>query len=363
MSARSRLPLVTLLLIAANIVAAFSLIIDPELVQELGFRSNHPGILSAFTSLFLHANLVHLLGNMVFLAAVGAAVELATGSVRFIAVYFVGGLCGVLMHALFTRRVIEPAPFVGASGCIASCAAYYSVRYTRLKVPLAPKFAISVATVTGVWIGLQLLGAVLRFGEQGGTSFWAHIGGFLAGAAMSLVFRAPDLQQVKLGHEVLDKMNARGPAASAFAAEAHLQKHPKDLKAMWELADAQSMQGESVAETKALLRIFESGPETDRIEALLRLCKVGGVNEIPALKRLQAADQCLAESPDLARIILTSVVEGPASDAQRPDAILALAGLERAASPARANNLLASLVAEYPLHPATELARKRGWIS
>ncbi len=363
MSARARLPLVTLLLIAANLVAAFSLIIDPELVQELGFRSNHPSIVSAFTSLFLHANLIHLLGNMVFMAAVGAAVELATGSLRFIAVYLIGGLCGVLMHYLVTRRAIEPAPFVGASGCIASCAAYYSVRYTRLRVPVAPKLAISVAAVTAVWIGLQFLGAFLRFGEQGGTSFWAHIGGFIAGAILSLAFKAPDLEQVKLGHEVLDKMNTRGPAAAAFAAELHLQKHPKDLKAMWELADAQGVQGEINEETKALLRIFESGPEGDRMEALRRLCKVGKLNEVPTLKRLQAADSFRSDSPDVAKTILNSVIEDPSAEVQHPDAILALAGIERDSSPARATELLATLVADYPLHPATELARQRGWIS
>ncbi len=362
MRSRSRVPLVTLLLIAANIAAAFSLIVDPDLISQFGFRSRHPSILTAITSLFLHANLVHLLGNMFFLAAVGAAVELATGSFRFIVVYFIGGLAGVFLHFMITRRAVDPAPFVGASGCIASCAAYYSVRYTRLRVPVAPKLALSVAAVTICWITLQLIGAVVRFGEQGGTSFWAHIGGFIAGALISLVFRAPDLEQVKLGHEVLEKMNARGPAAVVFAAEQHLKKLPRDLKVLWELADAQSALGEGDAESKALLRLLDVVTEKDRPEVLRRLCKVGRVSALPTLKRLQYADQCRTNAPDVCRALLKSVIDGPADDAQRPDALLAMIAVEREDHPLKAEDLLAQLIASYPLHPAAELARKRGWV-
>ena len=363
MRSHSRVPLVTLLLIAANIAAAFSLIVDPDLVSQFGFRSRQPTIVSAFTSLFLHANLVHLLGNMFFLAAVGAAVELATGSLRFVIVYFAGGLAGVFLHFMVTRRAVDPAPFVGASGCIASCAAYYSVRYTRLRVPVAPKLALSVAVVTIVWITLQLAGAVIKFGDQGGTSFWAHIGGFIAGAVLSLVFRAPDLEQVKLGHEVLEKMNARGPAAVAFAAERHLERHPRDLKALWDLADAQSALGEGDAESKVLLRLLDVSPDEDRPEVLRRLCKVGRVSALSTLKRLQYADQCRPDALDVCRALLRSVIDGTTDDAQRPDALLAMVSVERDEHPLKAQDYLTQLIADYPLHPAAELARKRGWVA
>ena len=362
MSARPRLPLGTLLLIAADILAAFSVVIDPDLVQEYGFRSNHPSFLTAVSSLFLHANLIHLLGNMVFLAAVGAAVELSTGSLRFVIVTVCGGLAGVFLHFMMTRHNLQPAPLIGASGCIASCAAYYSVRYTRLRVPVAPKLAISVAAVTGLWLVLQIIGALVKFGDQGGTSFWAHIGGFAAGALLSVVFRAPDFGQLKLGHEVLERMNSRGPAAVAFAAEQHLQQHPKDIKALWELADAQSAQGESVSESATLIRLMELTTEEERFEVVRRLCKIGRVSLLSPLKRLQIADQCRASSPDLSRALLRSVVEGPADESQRPDAMLALISLERDDHPDLAAKLLGELTGKYPMHPAAELARKRGWL-
>src|SRR5208282_863903 len=121
----------------------------------------------------------------------------------------------VLCHFLITGHNPDALPLIGASGCIAGCAAYYSVRYVGLKVAIAPKFSLSVAAVTGIWVVLQVIGAFVRFGEPGGVSFASHLGGFAAGIVMGLLFRAPDLGQIQLGHEVLEQMNNRGPAAAA----------------------------------------------------------------------------------------------------------------------------------------------------
>jgi membrane associated rhomboid family serine protease len=174
---RSRLPIVTLILIVANLAASFVVAFDPDLVIDFGFNSKSPSFLTVFTSLFLHQNLLHLLGNMVFLAAVGAAVELATGSARFMIVYLVSGLVGVCTHFLLTMSQAEPSIAIGASGSVAGCAAYYSVRYTRLKVPVAPKKGISVAMVTGVWLVLQLIGAFVHIGNPTAVSFWPTLVG------------------------------------------------------------------------------------------------------------------------------------------------------------------------------------------
>ncbi|MGV3613997.1 MAG: rhomboid family intramembrane serine protease [Fimbriimonas sp.] len=359
MNGRSRLPVVTLILIGANLLAAFGLLFDPNLAYEFGFRPDHPSLRGVLTSLFLHANVFHLLGNMVFLAAVGAAVELASGSFRFAVVYFFAGVAGVAAHYLVTRRMPDPVPLIGASGCVAGCAAYYSFRYTSLRVPLAPKLALSVAAVTAIWLLLQVVGAFIRLGDSSGVSFWAHIGGFASGILLSLVFRAPDLGQVKLGHEVLDRMNARGPAAVVLAANQHLERHPRDVKALWELADAQGMLADRDAEADALLRLLDVLPDDAQPEALRRLAQAGRITRLTPLRRLQLADQ----HPAVARALLKSVVEGPKDEAQRADAILALAALERETHPARCGVLLAELQKDYPLHPAVELARKRGWLT
>ena len=359
-----RIPVVTLILIVANIVAAYALYIYPDFGFEFGFRPDKPRPIAAITGLFLHANVFHLLANMIFLAAVGAAVEIATGSIRFAAVYFISGLVGVGVHYLVYRNATNPAPLIGASGSIAGCAAYYCVRYTRMRVAIAPKLALSVATVTGLWVLLQIAGAFIRIGDSaGGASFWAHLGGFATGIALSLVFRAPDFGHLKLGHAVLEKMNERGPGAVITAAEQHLSQHPRDIKILWELASAQQQLGEGDAEAETLLRLLDVVGADETPEVLRRLCQVGRVTRLTPLRRLQFADRVAATTPAVTRALLRSVVDGKRDENQRPDAILALASLEWDENPDQAKKLIDELNASYPIHPATDLARKRGWIA
>jgi membrane associated rhomboid family serine protease len=357
-----RFPVVTVLLIAANILAAFALLINSDLADQLGFHSDHPTLQAAFTSLFLQANVVHLLGNMIFLAAVGAAVEIATGSVRFAVVYFVSGLVGVGCHFLVTRRAPDEGTLLGSSGAIAGCAAYYCVRYTGLKVPVAPKISLSVAAVTALWVVLQVAGAVVHIGDAGGTAFWSHLGGFIAGMLLAAIFRAPDLGHLKLGHEVLERMNERGPAAVATAARLHLKKHPQDVTAQRRLARACAQLDDVSGEAECLLALMELESETEHPALLGRLMELGESGKLTTHKRIVLAEKFKESNPAVAKALLKSVLAQSPSDPQRPEALLALYGLERDEDPARANVLLEELVASYPLHPCVDLARKRGWV-
>jgi membrane associated rhomboid family serine protease len=360
-SSSRRVPFVTLLLIVANIAAAFLLLIDPNLAYQFGFRPDQPHVLNILTCLFLHANVLHLLGNMLFLAAVGAAVELATGSLRFVVVYFVSGIAGVLAHFVMTKGSQDPAPFIGASGAIAGCAGYYAIRYTSLRVPIAPHRAVSVLAVTLLWLALQIIGAFVQIGESAGVSYWSHLGGFVAGLLLSLAFRAPDLGQRELGHEVLDQMNDRGPSALVTAAEQHLARHPEDPKALWDLADALDKLHEPRKEGDVLLRLIGLTDGEQQAEALRRLAHLGQISRMPILKRLQLADKQKASSPMVAKALLRSVVEGP-DDPQQPEAMLTLAALEMESDPDKARELLADLQKRYPMHAAVDNARKRGWL-
>ena len=363
MSARRRFPAVTILLLAANLCAAFGLLLYPDLAYQFGFRPDMPRVQTAFTSLFLHANVFHLLGNLVFLAAVGAAVEMATGSIRFASVYFLSGLAGVALHYLVLRHAPDPVPYIGASGCIAGCAAYYSVRYTGLRVPVAPNFSVSVAGVTCVWVFLQVVGAMVKIGESSGVSFWAHLGGFAAGIVISLVFRAPDLGQIRLGHEVLDKMNNRGPVAAAAAARNHLEKHPGDPKALRQLARSCAQTDDKEGEANAILELMGVSPEQEQPALLGRLVEIGQAHRLTTHKRTALAEKYKEGNPSVARALLRSVLKEPENDSQRPEALLALIGLEREREPEGADALLNELLRTYPLHPCSDLARKRGWVA
>jgi membrane associated rhomboid family serine protease len=351
-----------LILIAANLLAAFWLLGMPEVRTSLGFRPNAPTLHAAVTCLFLHANVIHLLGNMVFLAAVGAAVEMASGSLRFALVYFASGLVGVLAHYLMTRHATDPAPFIGASGCIAGCAGYYSFRYTGLKVPILPGKEVSVAVVTGAWVVLQIVGAFVRLGDTEGTSFWAHLGGFATGIVLSMLFRAPDLGQAKISHDIIDKMSDRGPAAVAAAAQRHLKQHPNDPKALDDLARAYGELDDRRHEGDTLLKLLDASPEEKQMAVLHRIEAIGGIGKLPEMRRLKFAERYKDTEPELSRVLLESVLN-EAESSQKPEAMLSLAALERDEHPERAEALLQELADHYPLHPAMDVARKRGWVS
>ncbi len=351
----------TLLLIAINIAVAFFVLVRPDYVEAWGFRSSEPSIVSAFSSLFVHANAFHLLGNMVFLAAVGVAVEIATGSGRFSLVYLASGLVGVALFWLATRRAIDPPVLVGASGTIAGCAGYYSLRYTSLRVPLAPKRSASVAVVTLAWLVLQIIGAIVNVGQPIASSgFFAHLGGAVAGLILGLVLKAPDLGGRRLGHAVLDALNEADPERQIAHIRSHLESHPDDISMQIRLAEELERFGDEKAEREHLKALIFRASGEEQARFIARLEELDGLEDIAAVRRRQLADTV---SPSAAYRLLTSIIQGPKTDPQRPDAMLDLASLLRSSEPESSELILSQLVQEYPLHGATELAKQRGWLS
>ena len=348
----------TLILVAANIAAAYLLLFNPTWLGDYGFDAEHPSAVAALTCIFLHQNVLHLLGNMVFLAAVGPAVEEAAGRLRFAAVYFIGGLFGVVAFWFFARQVDDPAPLIGASGAVAACIAYYSIRYTRLNVMIAPKFGVPILAITGAWVILQVLGAFVTVGgAAGGQAFWAHLGGFGIGLLLSAVFRVPKEADRQLGHAVMDRLDERSAAAMLAATDIHLAQHPEDVDALRKKATTLASLGDRESEGKVLLELIEHVPERDHPELLVRLIGIGQVDQIPSLKRTLLAEKHRAALPELSKGLLLSVIGGSVDDHQRPEALLALAtlgeGEERDA-------WLRELAERFSMHPAFELARQRG---
>jgi len=348
-------PVVTIALLLVNIAVAFFLVIQEEYVDQFGFNAREPNLVDAVTSLFLHQNVPHLLANMVFLAAVGPAVEAAAKWWRFGIVYFVGGLTGVLAHWIFARNA-EETLLIGASGCIAACIAYYNIRYVRLHVALAPKVGASIIAITVVWLGLQVLGAFQPV-AGGAPAFWAHLGGFLAGLLLAVTFRAPKEAERQLGHAVVDKMDDRSPAAKLAATDLHLAEHPGDVQALFKKAEALATLGDRDHEAEVLVQMLEKLPERDQPPVIARLIGIGRLGILPSLKLTLLAEKFRTSNPELAKSVLLSVLGGRLDDPQRPEALLALSTLLGKDS---AGEYLAELKSTYDLHPAAELARARG---
>jgi membrane associated rhomboid family serine protease len=351
---------VTLLIVVANILAAYGVVLDPTLPNRFGFVPSEPSFADALTSTLLHANTIHLLGNMVFLAAVGASVELATGSLRFALVYFLGGLAGVGAHWVMSQGV--SIPLIGASGAVAGCVGYYSVRYLALKVPIAPKVAVPIVAVIALWVVLQLVGVFVRIGDDaGGTAYWAHLGGFVSGLLLSSVFRAPDLGQLQLDRQVLGRASERSSGAVIYAAERHLSKHGEDAAALRNLAEAYRDQAEATGEIECRIKLVNLLPETEQADELLRLDELNALHQISIVRRNLLADRFRSTQPHLAEMLLRSVLAESKGE-RRPDVLLSLAGLYQDTEPQRSTVWLTELRDQFPLHPACELARARGWI-
>lgn len=357
-----RTPWVTLLLIVANLSAAYGLYLHPDWVDRWGFRAANPSLAAALLSLFLHLNVLHLMGNMVFLAAVGPAVEVAAGWLRFLSVYLVGGLAGMGMHALLAGPSAGEEPLIGASGAVASCIGYYSVRYSSTRVPLAPKLLVPVWWVVAAWLALQVLGAFVRIGDSGGVAFWAHLGGFGAGIVLSLCFRAPQVHSHASSRALLKNMEHRSPAARLAAAEAHLEAYPRDVAALHSMAEALHALGDTQREAETLFRLVEMVGDDERPALVLRLHDLNALDRMDPLSRRRLADRIARQDPAAARALLMSILTRPNDDPQRPEALLSLVALEDDPQAQSARKWLEELATTYPFHPATELARRRGWL-
>jgi membrane associated rhomboid family serine protease len=150
-----------------------------------------PAFLTPLTNIFLHASLVHLAGNMLFLWVFGDNVEDAMGHVRFVAFVLACGVAGSLGHAWM--HPASESPLIGASGAVSGVIAAYLVLHPHVRVLGLVLKAIPVRLpalwVLGAWIGLQLFQALA--GLDASVGWWAHIAGFAAGLVLTPVFVRP----------------------------------------------------------------------------------------------------------------------------------------------------------------------------
>ena len=154
-----------------------------------GYGSFEAAFLPLVTTMFLHAGIAHILGNMLFLGIFGDNVEAAFGHLRYLLFYFVCGVGAGLMHIAFNFNSHIPA--LGASGAISGVLGAYIVLEPRNRIlTLIFIFLVRVPAVVvlGLWFVLQFLSGIGSLGStvNGGVAVWAHIGGFLLGLFITL---------------------------------------------------------------------------------------------------------------------------------------------------------------------------------
>jgi membrane associated rhomboid family serine protease len=190
-------PVVTVCIIVVNLLVFLQeASLDPyslnEFIRIYGLVPDRFHFTNVLTSMFLHGGWMHVLGNMWFLWIFGDNVEDILGHAKYLLFYL---LCG--MAAAFTQVFFSPysrVPMVGASGAIAGVMGAYMVKFPRAKVVTLVFFIFFAFLDIPAWFMLiywfvtQVFSGVGQIAEsqasQGGTAFFAHIGGFVAGIVL-----------------------------------------------------------------------------------------------------------------------------------------------------------------------------------
>ncbi len=185
---------------ADRYISAFAAI-PFDITNNIALAPPSPPIpaLTIVTSMFLHGSFLHIFFNMLFLFVFGPNVEFLCGHVRFLALYLLCGTAGGL--AMIAAGPGSHVPEIGASGAIAGILGAYIVNFPRATVntivPIGclPIFLrLPAFLVIGVWAAVQFLHGFGTLSdkvssEQGGTAYFAHIGGFCAGVLLIGLFR------------------------------------------------------------------------------------------------------------------------------------------------------------------------------
>lgn len=154
--------------------------------------------LTLLTSMFMHGGFLHIASNMLYLFVFADNVEDQFGHAKFLLFYLATGMAASATHILLNSA--SQIPSVGASGAIAGALAAYLLIFPRASVrtllflgPFITITRISAIFLIGFWFVMQLFSGIASLGAEtqqtGGVAFWAHIGGFVAGLALTPLLR------------------------------------------------------------------------------------------------------------------------------------------------------------------------------
>jgi membrane associated rhomboid family serine protease len=153
------------------------------------YLSQGTNLYTLYTSMFVHADVVHLLVNMMFLFLIGMQLEERVGKARFAIFYFIPGIIGAVLEC-FLLGFNSTIMILGASGAISGIMGAMLFLYPRDEIPMfiGPLFLprVSVILSVGSWFAIQVVFVFLA-GSGDGTAYGAHVGGFVAGLFLAAI--------------------------------------------------------------------------------------------------------------------------------------------------------------------------------
>jgi membrane associated rhomboid family serine protease len=169
--------------------------------------------------MFMHGGWLHIAGNMLFLWVFGDNVEDTMGHVKYLFFYVICGLAAGGLQVMVSPD--SRSPLIGASGAISGVLAAYLVLFPRGKIRTILLLGIPIMVLVpawgmiGYWIVIQFINGILSLGVQtrdtSGVAYFAHIGGFIAGAALVFLFRDRDIHQQQLDARANNRAFQRTP--------------------------------------------------------------------------------------------------------------------------------------------------------
>lgn len=165
--------------------------IDRIFSHRFGYIPSKGGLLTAFTCTFLHADFMHLFGNMVFLWLIGCMVETVISRRAYLSGYLLTGVLATLTYGFINSA--STGPLVGASGAISGIMGAYCVLYGTRKIKVFVttgfyfnNFRLPAIVLLPFWLGKELYQFV-TMGDVSNVAFMAHFGGMAAGAVLAFV--------------------------------------------------------------------------------------------------------------------------------------------------------------------------------
>ncbi|MCJ7751890.1 MAG: rhomboid family intramembrane serine protease, partial [Armatimonadetes bacterium] len=337
---------------------------------------------------FLHGDVLHLGGNMLFLWLFATLTEDVFGPWLLLAVYFASDLGATLLHsfvgALFAPGALD-IPVVGASGAIAGVMGLSAVCFLRTQVRVWYLFwfflvflrtgtvELGAPVFVGLWVGWEVIQGLLKtsleaaYGGGGGVAHWAHVGGFGVGLGVALA--------MKLRGRVVrtDVVDGRRPAIGEFEAfaqsaeiEKMVQQSPEDAEAWYALGRARLMSGRPEKAGEAYARALElflrQRQEEGVVRAFAGLKEHGEGAAVAAELRFPLACALAerAHPEDAFRLFRELAREGPKG--AQTETALVRAGEIASSLPGYAEYARESfrkLLDEYPYGPWRQIALKR----
>lgn len=182
-----RWPIANFVLIGLIVLISVAAIAGAE-----GIRINNPMVLNGWAltgiagHMFLHADMVHLLGNMVFLWVFGNAICAKFGNGIYVLLFLTLGILAAMTH-----NIMDGSPAIGASGAINGVVGAFFIFYPINTITCfyffvfrGGTFTLSSMYMILIWLAFDIWGAS---SGGGGVAYWAHIGGFIAGAVIAVL--------------------------------------------------------------------------------------------------------------------------------------------------------------------------------